>query len=159
MKITIKEFWQARVKITQVPAVIKKVKFVNPRSREEVTIDNSWLCDPFGEKTIYGLELTIDKGFSWTFFFNGEYGEVHERGKVFLQFLKDKYPGLTGEFSLAFIKSEVYNKDLSFYELIVPQYPYLNSIKFSIIKKFISLFGEVEKSLVQLFITWQRDDS
>ncbi|MHA1491554.1 MAG: hypothetical protein ACTSRI_18105 [Promethearchaeota archaeon] len=78
---------------------------------------------------------------------------------TFLTYLEDKYPGLTGEVVLGRINSEVYNRELFFYELIVPQYPYLNSMQFSIIAKFIHLFGKVKNSVVQLFIMWQRDDS
>ncbi|MHA1987822.1 MAG: hypothetical protein ACW98D_14395, partial [Promethearchaeota archaeon] len=142
------KFWQARVKITQIPSIIETQEFLNPKTRKRVEINKSWLFDPFLDQTVYGLEITLNETFSFIFFMYAETEpEALKRGFSFLMSLKERFSGLTGEVSALPVGEFILKQDFPTYELVLPRYQSLDGDKFRIIKK-----------ITQLFI-WQKDDS
>ena len=65
MDILEPEFWHATINITQIPKV--------ERNLNEDILNNSWLCNPFGDNRVYGVKFLIrDEIFSWEFFLKAE---------------------------------------------------------------------------------------
>ena len=154
------DFWQTRVKITQIPSILDKQIILNPRTMAHIEIEKSWFSDPFLDKTVYGLELTLNKQFSWVFFMHvNTKSEAIRKGYSFLMHLKENFSGLTGEVDALPIDSFNLNQNYPIYEFVFPRRPYLNTDKFSIINKIVQIFQSNNNNLFQLFIFWQKDDS
>lgn len=153
-------FWQARVKITQIPSVVEKESILNPNAKHMVEIDKSWLFDPFLNRTVYGLEVTLNRNFNWIFYLiTASKAEAIRKGHAYLMALEEKFPGLTGEVEALPITSSILNQNFPIYELVLPRRPYNERKYFSIIKKVVQLFKRNEHNSFQFFIIWQRDDS
>ncbi|MBA7514541.1 hypothetical protein ES705_06571 [subsurface metagenome] len=153
-------FWQARVKITQVPSDIEEQLVFNLKLQKTVEIDKSWLYDSFLDKTVYGLELTLNQSFSWIFYLNAvSEAEAIRKGYSYLMALEERFPGLTGNVEALPITSCILDQNPPIYELVLPQQPYNRREKWSILKKIIQLYRKNEHNLIQFYILWQRDDS
>ena len=154
------KFWQTRVKITQIPTILEKQRFFSQSNKDNVEIDMSWLFDPFLDHTIYGLELTLNKTFSFTFFMRAETeSKALKRGHSFLMSLEERFPGLAGEISALPVNLHTLKQAFLLYELILPRVPLLNRDRFQIIQKLIQLFKVRELHIFQFFLFWQKDDS
>jgi len=154
------KFWQARVKITQIPSFLEKQEFLNPKTRKPVEIDKSWLFDPFLDQTVYGLEISLNETFSFIFFMYAETEpEALRRGFSFLMSLEERFSGLTGEVSALPVDEFILKQDFPTYELVLPQYQSLDGDKFRIIKKITQLFKVRNFYDFQFYIFWQKDDS
>ena len=154
------KFWQARVKITQIPTKLETQEFVNPRTHNGAKIDMSWLFDPFLDQTVYGLELTLNKTFSFIFFMYAETeSKALKRGYSFLMSLEERFLGLSGEVSALPIGLFILQQEFPTYELVLPRIPFLKGDKFHIIKKIIQLFKMRDTNVFQFYIFWQKDDS
>ena len=157
------EFWQSRVKITQIPSHLEIQVVINPKTitHKSVEIERSWLFDPFLDQTVYGLEITLNRGFSWVFYMvSDSRAEALRRGYSLMMHLEEKFPGITGEVNALPIYSHILNQNPPIFELILPKAVYLEKDKFSIIKKIARLFrAKNEDNFIQFFLIWQRDDS
>ncbi len=154
------KFWQARVKITQIPTKLETQEFVNPRTHNGAKIDMSWLFDPFLDQTVYGLELTLNKTFSFIFIMYAETeSKALKRGYSFLMNLEERFLGLSGEVSALPIGLFILKQEFPTYELVLPRIPFLKGDKFHIIKKIIQLFKMRDTNVFQFYIFWQKDDS
>jgi len=154
------KFWQARVKITQLPSILETQEFVNPITHNTAKIDMSWLFDPFLDQTVYGLELTLNKTLSFIFFMYTENeSEALKRGYSFLMCLEERFPGLTGEVSALPVGLFILKQEFPIYELVLPRLPFLGGDKFHIIKKVIQLFKMKDRNVFQFYLFWQKDDS
>ena len=153
-------FWQARVRVVQIPSEIEEQIVFNPSEGHTREIDKSWLYDPFLDRTIYGLELTLAQSFSWIFFLNTySKAEALRKGHSYRMALQDRFPGLTANVEILPITSSLLHQDPLIYELALPPLPYNEREKWFIIKKIIQLFRNNEHSDIQFYIFWQRDDS
>ncbi|KKN63929.1 hypothetical protein LCGC14_0497020 [marine sediment metagenome] len=154
------KFWQTRVKITQIPTILERQRFFSQSNRDSVEIDMSWLFDPFLDQTVYGLELTLNKTFSFTFFMRAETeSKALKRGYSFLMSLEGRFPGLTGEVSTLPVSLHTLRQGSPIYELILPRVLLLNGDRFHIIQKLIQLFKVRDLNIFQFFLFWQKDDS
>jgi hypothetical protein len=156
----ITKFWQARVKITQIPSILETQEFVNPKTRNPVEIDKSWLFDPFLDQTVYGLELTLNKAFSFIFFlYAGSESKAIKRGYSFLMNLEERFPGLAGEVSALPVGEYILKQEFPIYELEFPRGQFIEGDNFRIIRKIIQLFKVRDFNVFQIYIFWQKDDS
>ncbi|MFX1525290.1 MAG: hypothetical protein ACFFCC_17415 [Promethearchaeota archaeon] len=154
------KFWQTRVKIKQIPSILASQEFINPITQKPVEIEMSWLFDPFLDQTVYGLELSLNETFSFTFFLYAETeSEAIKKGHSFLMILSERFPGLTGEVSALPISESMLTQTFPTYELIFPRGNFVPGDKFSIIKKIIQIFKVREFNVFQFYIIWQKDDS
>ena len=153
-------FWQARVHITQIPSDMEEQVVLNPSLEKTVEIDKSWLYDPFLDRTVYGLELSLNQSFSWVFFLKtSTKAEAIRKGHSYLMVLEDRFPGLAGNVEILPITTSNLDQESPIYELVLPKRPYNEREKWDIIKKIIQLFRNNEYNYIQFFILWQRDDS
>ncbi len=154
------KFWQTRVKITQIPSSLETQRFFSQSNKESVEIDMSWLFDPFLDQTVYGLELSLNKTFSFIFFMYAQNeSKGLERGYAFLLSLEEKFPGLMGEVSVLPIDLSILKQKPLTYELVFPPKPLANEYRHLIIKKLIQLFKVRDLTNFQFYIFWQKDDS
>ncbi|MHA2283694.1 MAG: hypothetical protein ACXAC5_22865, partial [Promethearchaeota archaeon] len=154
------KFWQARVKITQIPTILETQEFVNPKTHKPVEINKSWLFDPFLDQTVYGVELTLNETFSFIFFMYAESEpKALKKGYSFLINLEERFPGLTGEVSTLPVGEFILKQDFPTYELVLPRGQFVEGDKFRIIKKIIQLFKGRKFIDFQFYIFWQKDDS
>jgi len=155
------EKWQARVNITQIPARLKDVYLKNPQSKEEEEFENSWLCNPFNNNTVYGTEFSINSGFSWFFFIPAKNpSKAFFKGNFLLNYLKGKFPGLDGRVEVLPLYSDIINFKRNLFELVLPRprESYFRRIK--LLKTFINLYYfRMNKKPVSMYILWQKDDS
>ena len=150
------EYWQTRVRITQIPLEIEKELLVDFEQKKDVLVKKSFLANPFLDQTTYGLELAINNDFSWTFFFSEKNEEdALVKGFSFLSYLESQYIGLTGIVNVIPITSKELNQRPILYELVVPRKPKT----FSIINKIIQLFKSYRIGNLTFYIFWERDDS
>jgi hypothetical protein len=150
------EFWQSRVKITQIPLEIEEVTFANSNTGRQFKAPKSILLDPFLDQTTYGLELQIKNEFTWTYFFCEETKkEVLSKGYSFLRYIELQFPGLSGEVEAIPLTPSLLNKTYHLFELDLPRRPK----PFSLIEKFTHLFRKVKVGEISLYLFWQKDDS
>ncbi|KKL71759.1 hypothetical protein LCGC14_2091700, partial [marine sediment metagenome] len=144
-------FWHAIINITQIPKV--------ERNLNEDIPNDSWLCNPFGDKRVYGVKFLIrDEIFSWEFFLKAETEEeAIIDGNCLLAYLMEIYPGLYGVVSTKPITIEELNKGDPIYEIVIP--PPRFEEKIFLLKKIINLFNINKESIIQVYILWQKDDS
>ncbi|MFX1478263.1 MAG: hypothetical protein ACFFCI_09030, partial [Promethearchaeota archaeon] len=154
------KFWQTRINITQIPSSVETQEIINYETERPDQLDKTWLYDPFLDRTVYGLELTInDQSLTWTFFLCASSKiRAIKRGHAFLMYLEQSFPGLSGEVNVVPITSSILSQNYPIYEFVLPRRPY-ELDKFMIIDKFVHLFHKNEGYFIQLFIFWQRDDS
>ena len=150
------DYWQSRVKITQIPLEIEEVIYTDNNTGRQFNAPKSILLDPFLDQTVYGLELQIKNEFIWTFFFR-EYSrrEALSRGFSFLRYMELQFPGLSGEVDSVPITPSLLNSKYLLFELDLPKRPK----PFSIIEKFTHLFRKPKVGELSLYIFWERDDS
>lgn len=150
------EYWQARVKITQIPLEIESVINTDSHTGRQFKAPKSILLDPFLDQTQYGLELQINNEFTWTFFFREESKKkALSRGFSFLRYLELQFPGLSGEVEAIPLTHSLMNKKHVLFELDLPRRPK----PFSIIEKFTHLFRKYKVGEICLYLFWQKDDS
>ncbi|MFX1530213.1 MAG: hypothetical protein ACFFBC_03790 [Promethearchaeota archaeon] len=153
-------FWQGRVKITQIPSEIEEQVVFNTSTQKTVEIEKSWLYDSFFDKTVYGLEITLNQSFSWIFYLNAaSEAEAIRKGFSYLMVLEERFPGLTGNVEAVPITSSILSQNSPLYELVLPKQPYNGREEWSLLKKIIQLYRKNEHNLIQFYIFWQRDDS
>ena len=147
--------WQGIVSVTQVPD--------NEKTEENAI---SWLCNPFGDDTVYTTQFVldlekIDDQFSWNFFLTDSKKDSAEaKALYFLNYLREKYPGLTGKVSTKRVNNYRFNNRIKFYEIVLPEPPY--ETKFQFFKRIIDIFyflKKIEDHVVKFYIIWQKDDS
>ena len=121
--------------------------------------ESSWLCNPFVDGRVYGTKFTIeDDYFSWKFFLKvRSKEEAIQKGFHFLDYLKEVYPGLSGDVKVKPIDFKYLNKQKLIFELILPQ-PIFNN-KINLFRKIINLFTFNQKHVIKIYILWQKDDS
>ena len=150
------EYWQTRVRITQISLEVEKVLSPDYEMNKDVLVKKSFLANPFLDQTTYGLELGINNDFSWTFFFTEKNEEdALVKGFSFLSYLESQYIGLTGKVNVIPITSEQLSQRPILYELVIPRIPK----PFSIITKIIQLFKSDRIGDLTFYIFWERDDS
>ncbi len=142
------EFYHASIKIMQVP---------NMGSNNEG--EPSWLCNPFADSRVYGMKFTIERDhFSWKFFFKDDSKrEAIKNGFGFLDYLKEIYPGLSGDVRVKPINYDKLNEQKLILELILPK-PYFSK-KINLFRKILNLFIFNKKHRIEIYILWQKDDS
>ena len=149
------DLWQGIVNIAQVPG-------------NEGTEENeiSWLCNPFGDDTVYTTQFVLDlekndDEFSWNFFLTANKKDSAEaKALYFLNYLRETFPGLTGKVSTKRINNYRFNNHVKFYEIVFPEPPY--GIKFKFFKRIIDIFyflKKIENHVAKFYIIWQKDDS
>ena len=149
------DLWQGIVNITQVPG-------------NEGTEENeiSWLCNPFGDDTVYTTQFVLDlekndDEFSWNFFLTANKKDSAEaKALYFLNYLREIFPGLTGKVSTKRINNYRFNNHIKFYEIVFPEPPYGN--KFAFFKRILDIFyfvKKIENHVAKFYIIWQKDDS
>jgi len=149
------DLWQGIVNIAQVPG-------------NEGTEENeiSWLCNPFGDDTVYTTQFVLDlekndDEFSWNFFLTANKKDSAEaKALYFLNYLREIFPGLTGKVSAKRINNYRFNNNVKFYEIAFPEPPY--RIKFKFFKRIIDIFyflKKIENHVAKFYIIWQKDDS
>ncbi len=149
------DLWQGIVSITQVPG-------------NEATEENeiSWLCNPFGDDTVYTTQFVLDleknnDQFSWNFFLTANKKDSAEaKALYFLNYLRDLFPGLTGKVSTKRTNNYRFANHIKFYEIVFPEPPY--GINFKFFKRIIDIFyflNKVENHVAKFYIIWQKDDS
>jgi len=150
------EYWQSRVKITQIPLEIKDEILTDSNTGRQFRAPKSILLDPFLDQTVYGLELQIRNEFTWTFFFR-EYSKkgALSRGFSFLRYMELEFPGLSGEVEAFPLTPSLLNRNYVLFELDLPRRPK----PFSIIEKFTHLFRKFKVGEICLYVYWQKDDS
>lgn len=158
------KIWQTRVKITQIPSSLEKQKILNPKTKQLIEIEKSWLFDPFLDQTVYGVEISLNRDFSWVFFLkSGSKSEAFRKGYSLLMFLEENFPGLSGEVSVLPVTEFILKQEFPIYELVIPNGPYkglyYEQDRFYIIKKISHLFQRNTGNFIQFFILWQKDDS
>ncbi len=136
------------IKITQVPKI-----------RSKIEDEASWLCDPFANSRVYGTKFTLkDRYFSWKFFLKEESKEdAFKNGYQFLDYLREIYPGLSGEVKVKPIDFKQINKQKLLLELTLPK-PFFNK-QINLFKKIINLFTFNKNHVIKIYILWQKDDS
>jgi hypothetical protein len=150
------EYWQSRVKITQIPLEIDSVINTDSHTGRQFKAPKSILLDPFLDQTQYGLELQISNGFMWTFFFRElSKEEALFRGFSFLRYMELQFPGLSGDVEAIPLTSSLLNRKHYLFELDLPRLPK----PFSIIEKFTHLFRKSKVGEICLYLFWQKDDS
>ncbi len=150
------EYWQSRVKITQIPLEIKDVLFTDSTTGRQFKAPKSILLDPFLNQTIYGLELRIKNEFTWTFFFREDSKKkALSKGFSFLRYMELEFPGLSGEVDALPLTPSLLKINYILFELDLPRRPK----PFSIIEKFIHLFRKFKVGEICLYLFWQKDDS
>jgi len=148
--------WQARIKITQVPAEIESVFARDYEKGKDVSIKKSFLTNPFSDQTVYGLELSLKNDLSWTFFISkNSKKDAFIKGLSYLHQLETMYPGLTAEFKVVPIDTLKMKEDSKLYELVLPYRPK----NFKIIEKILLLFKKEKIGDISFYFFWQRDDS
>jgi len=158
------KFWQARIKITQISSYVEKQKILNSKTKQLIEIDKSWLFDPFLDQTVYGLEISLNKQFSWVFYLKSDSeSEAFRNGYSLLMYLEENFPGLTGEVNVLPVTQFILKQEFPIYELVIPNGPYngpyYEQDRFYIIKKIAHLFQKNAGNFIQFFILWQKDDS
>ena len=149
------DLWQGIVNIAQVPG-------------NEGTEENeiSWLCNPFGDDTVYTTQFVLDlekndDQFSWNIFLTANKKDSAEaKALYFLNYLRERFPGLTGKVSTKRINNYRFNNRVKFYEIAFPEPPY--GIKFKFFKRIIDIFyflKKIENHVAKFYIIWQKDDS
>ena len=99
--------YQSRVHITQALPCDENILFTGPEAEYNHLISSSWLFDPFGDKSTYGVEFTLNKSFSWDFFKCARSAEKAKGlGEALLLSLQEKYRGLDGQVSIIPLYSE-----------------------------------------------------
>jgi len=150
------EYWQSRIKITQIPLEIEEEVYVDSNTGRQFKAPKSILLDPFLDQTVYGLELQIKNEFNWTFFFREEAKrEALSRGFSFLRYMEIQFPGLSGDVQALPLTTNLINREYKLFELDMPKQPK----PFSIIEKFIHLFRKFKVGEICMYIFWQKDDS
>jgi hypothetical protein len=154
------KFWHARVWITQIPSDLEEQVILSAGLEKPEAIEKSWLHDPFLDRTIYGLELSLNQNFRWAFFLkeNSE-AEATRKGHSYLMALEERFPGLVGTVEIVPITPTQLQQKSFLYEIVLPKSPYNRLEKWEIIKKIIQLFRNNEHNNFQFYIFWQRDDS
>jgi len=145
------EFWQAIINITQIPKVERKLN--------EDILNDSWLCNPFGDNRVYGAKFLIsDEIFNWEFFLKAETKEeAIIDGNCLMAYLMEIFPGVNGQVSAKAITFEELNKQDPIYEIVIP--PPRFEEKIFLLKKIINLFNINKDDIIQVYILWQKDDS
>lgn len=150
-----RDLWQGIVNIAQVPG--------NEETEEN---EISWLCNPFGDDTVYTTQFVLDlekndDQFSWNFFLTANKKDSAEaKALYFLNYLREIFPGLTGKVSTKRINNYRFNNNIKFYEIVFPEPPY--RIKFKFFKRIIDIFyflKKIENQVAKFYIIWQKDDS
>ena len=148
--------WQARIKITHIPAEIENQTLRDYVKERDVSIRKSFLTNPFLDDTVYGMELELKNDFSWTFFISEKTrGKALVKGYSYLRKLEMMYPGLSGKIEIVPIEGLKIKKDSELFELVASRRP----IKFNIIEKIIHLFKKEKIGELTFYFFWQRDDS
>jgi hypothetical protein len=149
--------YQSRVRITQATPYDNHKLFTDPEAKYNHLISNSWLYDPFGNNSTYGVEFKLNKSFSWEFF-KWAQNELEAKilGEALLLSLQEKYRGLDGKVSVIPLFSEFLEIERPLYEI---KFPYVASIKFPFLKKLITFSQSPRRKVdVNMFILWKRDD-
>jgi len=150
------EYWQSRVKITQIPLEIESVINTDSHTGRQFKAPKSILLDPFLDQTQYGLELQISNEFTWIFFFlESSKEEALFRGFSFLRYMELQFPGLSGEVEATPLTPRLLNRKPVLFELDLPRRPK----PFSIIEKFTHLFRKYKVGEMCLYLFWEKDDS
>jgi len=149
--------YQSRVHITQASPCDENKLFTDPEAKYNHIISSSWLYDPFGDNSTYGVEFILNKSFSWDFFKWAQNDqEAKQIGEALLLSLQEKYRGLDGQVSIVPLFSEFLEIDRPLYEI---NFPYVSTIKLPFLKKLITFSKSPRKKIdVNMFILWKRDD-
>ncbi|MFW9872613.1 MAG: ATP-binding protein, partial [Candidatus Thorarchaeota archaeon] len=155
-------FWQARVKITQVPELFEPATIPETAvpfyQKHEDT--RSFLYDPFGMNPpgTYGLELTANDNVEVTFFTKAESEcEAIKVGHAWLSNLRYKFMGLDGTVEAKpILKGDPEMPNHSqIKELFLPK-GYIKN-KINIIERFISAFYYTKDQIIRTLILWKRE--
>ncbi len=149
--------YQSRVHITQALPCDEDKVFTDPEAKYKHLISNSWLYDPFGDNSTYGVEFKLNKSFSWDFFKWAQNDvEAKDIGEALLLSLQEKYKGLDGQVSTIPLYSQFLELDRSLYEIT---FPYVSTIKLSFLKKLITFYQSSRRKIdMNMFILWKKDD-
>ncbi len=149
--------YQSRVHITQVLPCQRDELSLDPEARFHHLINTSWLYDPFGDNSTYGVEFKISTCFSWEFFMWAKSaGEAKELGNALLLSLQEKYKGLDGQVSVYPLYSEYLEIERPLYEIIIPSN---TPKKLQLLRKVINYYKAPRRIInMNMFILWKRDD-
>lgn len=130
---------------------------VNKETNFNHISDTSWLFDPFGNKSTYGVEFKIGEGFSWDFYlFTRSIDKAEELGYALLMSLRERFKGLDGKVSTDPIYSKYLELERPLYEIVIPSSP-IEKIHF--LRKLINYYKSPDRELdLNMFILWKKDD-
>ncbi|KKM82341.1 hypothetical protein LCGC14_1320580 [marine sediment metagenome] len=149
--------YQSRIRITQALPYKEKELIVDPKSKYYHLLNSSWLFDPFGENTTYGVEFKINESFSWDFFlYTKNILKAKELGGALLMSLQEKFKGLDGSvetFPLYFKFLEIKRP---LYEIKIPTNPIR---KLHFFRKLLNYYKTPRRKIdINMFILWKKDD-
>lgn len=148
--------YQSRVHIKQVlPAVNEFI--TDPKAKFNQFINSSWLFDPFGDNSTYGVEFRVNKSFSWEFFMWAKSSEeAKEKGFALLMSLQERFKGLDGEVNVFPLFSKYLGIERPLYEITIPTHI---PTKLHFLRKIINYYRiPLRKVNMNTFILWKRDD-
>lgn len=149
--------YHSRVCITQVISYTENKPLVDREAKFNHAINSSWLFDPFGDNSTYGVEFKIGEGFSWDFYlFTRSIEKAKELGYALLMSLRERFKGLDGKVSTYPLYSKYLGLDRSLYEINIPSSPI---IKLHFLRKLINYYRSPGRKLdLNMFVLWKRDD-
>lgn len=152
------EGYQAKIKITTAFPVDEKYgPFPESQVQQKILIDQSWMCNPFGDQTTYGVEFLLNRGFSWTFLlFEESELAANEMGGALLFNLKEKFLGLNGKIEIIPLYSSFLDIERPIYEIF---FPYKVITKIFILRKILNLHKSRPEGVnLNVYIFWQKDN-
>ena len=149
--------YHSRVHIKQVLPCIRDELLVDSEAKFNQLINTSWLYNPFGDNSTYGVEFKINTCFSWEFFMWADSeGEAKELGYTLLLSLQEKYKGLDGQVCIYPIFSKYLEIDRPLYEINMPNNA---PKKLLFLRKLINYYKTPRRKMdMNMFILWKRDD-
>lgn len=144
------EFWHGIVEITQVPKV-----------NNGIDKERSWLFDPLGNERVYTTRFKLEPNyFSWKFSLREETKrEAYISAYQFLNSLRERFPGLTGEVSVKGITYSSLRKERKLKELVLPRPKFEKGKQLCIVGKIFDIFFFNTDEIIKFYIAWQGDDS
>ncbi|HZX11168.1 MAG TPA: hypothetical protein VFG01_09515 [Acidobacteriota bacterium] len=155
----IKEHWQARIEITQLPGMPTRLDSSHTNLENAKYIFN-WLRNPFLDDTVYGLELVLDQNFRWIFYLSEEAEQdAYIKGNTHLIYLENEFPGLSGNLSIKKLEPLREQQLYWLFELKFPNKIDLSSpprYTIPILSRIITLFHKNSGHIIHFYIMWRK---
>lgn len=149
--------YQSRINITQTLPYVKNELILDPEAKFNQLMNSSWLYDPFGDGTTYGVEFKINENFSWDFFLCARSViKAKELGYALLMSLQEKFKGLDGIVKTFPLYLEYLEIKRPLYEIKIPNNP---PLKLHFFRKILNYYKTPRRKIdLNMHILWKRDD-